>query len=57
MTVSTTRYTAYSVSWNLTQRCNLECAHCFASEGAWAAPSDASPRNRIARAKPALETR
>jgi radical SAM protein with 4Fe4S-binding SPASM domain len=24
-------YTAYSVSWNLTQRCNLECAHCYLS--------------------------
>jgi len=27
----TTAYTAYSVSWNLTQRCNLECAHCYMS--------------------------
>ncbi len=26
-----TTYTAYSVSWNLTQRCNLECAHCYMS--------------------------
>jgi len=25
------RYTAYSVSWNLTQRCNLFCAHCYIS--------------------------
>ena len=24
-------YTAHSVSWNLTQRCNLECAHCYMS--------------------------
>ncbi len=24
-------YTAYSVSWNLTQRCNVECAHCYMS--------------------------
>src|SRR3989441_6480284 len=24
-------YTVYSVSWNLTQRCNLECAHCYMS--------------------------
>src|SRR5262245_64897153 len=24
-----TPYTAYSVSWNLTQRCNLECSHCY----------------------------
>ena len=28
---TTNRYTAYSVSWNLTQRCNLECAHCYMS--------------------------
>jgi len=28
-------YKAYSVSWNLTQRCNLLCAHCYMS----AAPS------------------
>jgi radical SAM protein with 4Fe4S-binding SPASM domain len=27
----TSPYTAYSVSWNLTQRCNLECAHCYMS--------------------------
>src|SRR5213594_2905380 len=26
-----TPYTAYSVSWNVTQRCNLECAHCYMS--------------------------
>jgi len=26
-----TPYTAYSVSWNLTQRCNLECSHCYMS--------------------------
>lgn len=24
-------YTAYSVSWNLTQQCNLLCAHCYMS--------------------------
>src|SRR5919198_5810753 len=24
-------YKAYSVSWNLTQRCNLLCAHCYMS--------------------------
>ncbi len=24
-------YKAYSVSWNLTQRCNLQCAHCYLS--------------------------
>ncbi len=28
---STAPYTAYSVSWNLTQRCNLECSHCYMS--------------------------
>ncbi len=28
------RYTAYSVSWNLTRRCNLECAHCYLSASA-----------------------
>ncbi|OGK96015.1 MAG: hypothetical protein A3I14_09510 [Candidatus Rokubacteria bacterium RIFCSPLOWO2_02_FULL_73_56] len=31
-------YTAYSVSWNLTQRCNLECAHCYLSAHAGADP-------------------
>src|SRR5262250_2121176 len=36
MTPSTTPYTAYSVSWNLTQRCNLECAHCYLSAHAGA---------------------
>lgn len=25
------RYRAYSVSWNLTKRCNLFCAHCYLS--------------------------
>lgn len=29
--VAASPYTAYSVSWNLTQRCNLECAHCYMS--------------------------
>src|SRR5260370_7398375 len=29
--VTAPSYTAYSVSWNLTQRCNLECAHCYMS--------------------------
>jgi radical SAM protein with 4Fe4S-binding SPASM domain len=32
----TSPYTAYSVSWNLTQRCNLECAHCYMSAHAGA---------------------
>ena len=31
-----TNYTAYSVSWNLTRRCNLECAHCYMSAHAGA---------------------
>src|SRR5437773_9557358 len=31
VTVPSVPYTAYSVSWNLTQRCNLECAHCYMS--------------------------
>ncbi|PYO52090.1 MAG: radical SAM domain protein, coenzyme PQQ synthesis protein E [Candidatus Rokuibacteriota bacterium] len=33
---SASAYTAYSVSWNLTQRCNLECAHCYMSAHAGA---------------------
>ena len=32
----TSPYTAYSVSWNVTQRCNLECAHCYMSASAGA---------------------
>src|SRR5215813_8048227 len=28
---SAAAYMAYSVSWNLTQRCNLECSHCYMS--------------------------
>src|SRR6266849_1157291 len=31
MVTAANPYTAYSVSWNLTQRCNLECAHCYMS--------------------------
>ena len=31
-----TPYTAYSVSWNLTRRCNLACAHCYMSAHAGA---------------------
>jgi len=34
--VAPSPYTAYSVSWNLTQRCNLECAHCYMSAHAGA---------------------
>src|SRR3989475_4005797 len=33
---SASPYTAYSVSWNLTARCNLECAHCYMSAHAGA---------------------
>ncbi|MGQ4807149.1 PqqA peptide cyclase [Candidatus Entotheonellaceae bacterium PAL068K] len=29
-------YRAYSISWNLTQRCNLRCAHCYMSASAHA---------------------
>jgi radical SAM protein with 4Fe4S-binding SPASM domain len=29
--MSSSTYKAYSVSWNLTQRCNLLCAHCYMS--------------------------
>ena len=28
---SASTYRAYSISWNLTQRCNLHCAHCYMS--------------------------
>lgn len=28
---SSNTYRAYSISWNLTQRCNLHCAHCYMS--------------------------
>ena len=44
----TTSYTAYSVSWNLTQRCNLECAHCYMSHptrSATSRPFTASARD------------
>src|SRR5262244_547285 len=36
MMTASSPYTAYSVSWNLTQRCNLECAHCYMSAHAGA---------------------
>ena len=36
MVTAPSPYTAYSVSWNLTQRCNLECAHCYMSATAGA---------------------
>ena len=28
------------VAWNLTKRCNLECAHCYSAAGAWQATHD-----------------
>jgi radical SAM protein with 4Fe4S-binding SPASM domain len=28
------------VAWNLTRRCNLECAHCYISAGSWHASAD-----------------
>lgn len=34
-----TPYRAYSISWNLTQRCNLHCAHCYMSASAQAETS------------------
>jgi uncharacterized radical SAM superfamily Fe-S cluster-containing enzyme len=33
---SASPYRAYSISWNLTQRCNLHCAHCYMSAAAHA---------------------
>ena len=32
-------YKAYAVSWNLTQRCNLFCAHCYISAAPGASAS------------------
>jgi radical SAM protein with 4Fe4S-binding SPASM domain len=31
------------VAWNLTRRCNLECAHCYISAGAWHTAADEMP--------------
>ncbi len=31
------------IAWNLTRRCNLECAHCYISAGAWHAAADEMP--------------
>src|SRR5688500_19153440 len=28
------------IAWNLTRRCNLECAHCYISAGAWHAAAE-----------------
>ena len=30
-------YVPHVVAWNLTQRCNLACAHCYISAGSWVA--------------------
>ncbi|MEX2582990.1 MAG: radical SAM protein [Gemmatimonadota bacterium] len=32
-------YIPHVVAWNLTQRCNLACAHCYISAGSWHAAS------------------
>lgn len=29
------QYVPHIVAWNLTKRCNLECAHCYISAGSW----------------------
>ena len=34
------RFTPHVVAWNLTKRCNLECAHCYIAAGAWQATTD-----------------
>jgi AdoMet-dependent heme synthase len=36
-TVSTTptRFVPHVVAWNLTQRCNLACSHCYIAAGSW----------------------
>lgn len=34
---STTRHLPHVVAWNLTKRCNLECAHCYIAAGSWQA--------------------
>ncbi|HJU86016.1 MAG TPA: radical SAM protein [Gemmatimonadota bacterium] len=31
------------IAWNLTRRCNLECAHCYISAGDWHAAADEMP--------------
>jgi radical SAM protein with 4Fe4S-binding SPASM domain len=30
-----TRFVPHVVAWNLTQRCNLACAHCYIAAGSW----------------------
>ncbi|MGH7541548.1 MAG: radical SAM protein, partial [Gemmatimonadota bacterium] len=34
------------VAWNLTRRCNLACAHCYISAGAWHAGAEELPTGR-----------
>jgi radical SAM protein with 4Fe4S-binding SPASM domain len=33
-------FVPHVVAWNLTRRCNLECAHCYISAGAWHAADE-----------------
>lgn len=35
-----TKHLPHVVAWNLTRRCNLECAHCYISAGPWQALGD-----------------
>ena len=35
-----TAHLPHVVAWNLTRRCNLECAHCYISAGPWQALGD-----------------
>lgn len=34
------RFTPHVIAWNLTKRCNLECAHCYIAAGSWQATHD-----------------
>ena len=33
-------FVPHVIAWNLTRRCNLECAHCYISAGAWHAADE-----------------
>lgn len=35
--------TPHVVAWNITQRCNLACAHCYISAGSWHSAADELP--------------
>jgi len=35
-----TEHLPHVIAWNLTRRCNLECAHCYISAGPWQALGD-----------------